>query len=96
MSAKSAADALVKYDATLADQLRVALEGHESCPALCPSNVTSQIIRDASGSWTLSLAAEAAGTKEFDVLVALAQYHLHLGTHMAASASVHIALRTTL
>ncbi len=92
MSAKSAADALMAYDTTLAEQVTRLFEDHASHSVSYEEK--ARLIRDVAGTWTLSLAAASAGVDEEQVLVALARHYLHGGTQMAASGFVSAALNS--
>lgn len=91
MSAKAAADALVAYDATLGKQIADLYDGHKHHSTV-PKSDKAQLVRDVAGTWTLSLAASAAGVSEQQALVALARHHLHCGTPLAAEGFVCAAL----
>ena len=90
MSAKKAAEALMQYDSDLRERVERLFEGR--LHSLVPRNEKEEVIREAAGTWTLSLAAHAAGVTETQVLVALARYHLHVGTPMVAEGAVESAL----
>lgn len=89
MSAKRAAEALVQFDTTLRESIEkldslgdywwITEEGIEAAAA---------VIREVSATWTLSLAAASAGVTEVQVLCALGQRHLHMGTQVAAGGMV--------
>lgn len=93
MGAKTAADALVKFDTELRDRIE-ALESRGGYWWIQEgaSAETDAILRDCAGTWTLSLAAESAGVTERQVLVALARFHLHRGTQICAEGAVTQAL----
>lgn len=90
MSAKSAADALMTYDTTLAEQVRNLFDGRQHIAVR--SEEKAKLIREISGTWTLSLAAAAGGIGEDQVLIALHRFHLFGGTQPAATAFVRAAL----
>lgn len=73
MSAKSAAAALIEFDVDAAALLPPADEflNHEGAVAL------GKILR---GTWTLSVAAAAAGVTEQQVVAAVLQHHTRCGT----------------
>lgn len=94
MSAKSAANALMTYDATLAEQVRNLFEGRDH--SAVRSEEKAQLIREIAGTWTLSLAAAAGGVAEDQVLISLHRFHLFGGTQPAATAFVSAALAKTI
>lgn len=91
MSAKTAADALMAFDTTLTEQVQKLYEGHQYHASVRDEDKAA-LIREVAGTWTLSLAASAAGVSEQQVLIALARGYLHAGTQMAASGFVSAAL----
>ncbi|WP_321940020.1 hypothetical protein [Paraburkholderia sp. J8-2] len=88
MSAKRAAAALVEFDSDTRAEVE-ALAGLEWDQS---ESARLAVILDASATWTLSLAAAAAGVDEAAVLVALARDHLGYRTQMQAAAAVRRAL----
>lgn len=90
MSAKSAADALMAYDATLLEQVRKLFDGRQHI-AVSPEE-KAKLIREVAGTWTLSLAAAAGGVAEDQVLIALHRFHMFGGTQPAAASFVRAAL----
>jgi hypothetical protein len=93
MSAKKAAEALYAFDADareLIDNL-FADRPHYAIPF----EEKHQAIRTLAGTWTLSLAAAAAGVDETAVLVAVAHMYLHCGTIPASRSTVQLAMTAT-
>ena len=83
MGAKTAAAALMAHDADLANGVRnLPDDPNEVIPA------AAQLIRETAGTWTLALAASAAGVSERQVLIALVQKHIHPSTAPAATGFV--------
>lgn len=94
MSAKTAADALMTYDATLAEQVRNLFEGrHHSAVR---SEEKAQLLREVAGTWSLSLAAAAGGVAEDQVLISLHRFHLFGGTQPAATSFVRAVLSSSI
>lgn len=96
MTAKSAADALMTFDATLAEQVQKLFAGCSGSHFKVSSEEKARLIREVAGTWTLSLAASAAGVTERQVLVALTRHHLHHGMNPASSALVEAALNSAI
>lgn len=95
MSAKSAAAALAEFDMELKARIdEINSRGDYWWINEDHSKDAMAIIKDASGTWTLSLAAAAAGVSEEMVLVALYRFHLHGGTQAAASGRVRSILKS--
>lgn len=90
MTAISAANALMTYDADLRARVDEYFGGRE--PYAIPSEESDALLREIAGTWTLGLAAASAGVTERQVLVALARHYLHLGTLKAAISRVYFAL----
>lgn len=90
MSAKRAADALMACDADTAEAVRMLF----SAPATSsiPVSAKSALIRGIAGTWTLTLAAQAGGVSEAQVLTALARHYLNAGSRAACDALVSDAL----
>ena len=92
MSAKAAAAAaLMTFDTTLMEQVQKLYEGHQYHISVRLEDKAA-LIREVAGTWTLSLAASAAGVSEQQVLAALARDYLNAGTPMAASGFVSATL----
>lgn len=91
MSAKSAADAMMTFDVALAEQVKKLFANGKAS-----SEEKISLIREISGTWTLSLAASAAGVTEMQVLVALTRHHLHHGMNPVSAALVEAALNSTI
>lgn len=87
MSAKTAADALMSHDVDFANSVRN-----------LPADVNAQgpaaaaLVRETAGTWTLTLAAAAAGVEENQVLAALVQNYIRPSTAPAARGFVEAAL----
>ncbi|MBP6776235.1 MAG: hypothetical protein KA151_03170 [Piscinibacter sp.] len=77
MSARRAAVALMNHDADIAE--KIAEYFADRRPYFAKSETGEAIVASAAGTWTLTLAADAAGVTERQVLAAIAQ-QLHLGT----------------
>lgn len=91
MSAKKAAEALFQFDQSLRTYVEVMFANRAHHAASWEEKV--DCLRAAKGTWTLSLAAGAAGVSEEAVLTALAQHHLHCGTLLCAKGAVHQAMQ---
>lgn len=89
MSAKAAAGALAEFDVDLKARIDE-INSRRDYWWIYPEDIkdAEQIIRDAAGTWTLSLAAGSAGVSEEMVLVALYRFHLKGGTQVAAAGRV--------
>jgi hypothetical protein len=92
VSAKNAANALVAFDATLAESIKTMFEGRGHYEV--SHEEKTSLLCDVAGTWTLSIAAAAASVTEHQVLVALARYYMHCGTQMASENTVRSALTT--
>jgi hypothetical protein len=93
MSAKRAADALVEFDADLKARVEeINSRGDYWWIDAANGADAEAIIKDTAGTWTLSLAAAAAGVTEESALVALYRNYLHGGTQVAASGRVRSIL----
>lgn len=89
MSAKIAAAALVEFDADLRERVEeINSRGDYWWININHQTDAAKIIKDTAGTWTLSLAAAAAGVSERMVLSALYRFHLKGGTQAAASGRV--------
>ncbi len=87
MSAKIAADALMNHDADLVNSVRnLPVDTNARGPA------AAALVREVAGSWTLTLAAAAAGVEESAVLAALVQNHIRPCTAPASRSFVQAAL----
>ncbi|MGF6996745.1 hypothetical protein [Paraburkholderia sp. GAS32] len=93
MSAKKAAEALYTFDAD-ARELIDALFADRPHYAV-PNEEKQHAIRTIAGTWTLSLAAAAAGVSETDALIAIAHRYLHCGTIPASRSTVQLAMTAT-
>jgi hypothetical protein len=93
MSAKQAAAALVEFDTELKARVEeVNARGSYWWIDAANEADVKAIIKDTAGTWTLSLAAAAAGVTEEAVLVAMYRNHLHGGTQVAALGRVRSIL----
>ncbi|MDP3008234.1 MAG: hypothetical protein Q8N30_04085 [Methylococcales bacterium] len=81
MSARVAAEALFNYDNDLFTEITGVFAGRVANEV--PYEDRVNLIKAAINTWTLSMVAHAAGLSEFQVLVALAKYHLNLGSSSA-------------
>lgn len=97
MTAKAAAAALAEFDVELKARIEeINSRGDYWWINEQHSVDAEQIIKDAAGTWTLSLAASSAGVSEEMVLVALYRNHLHGGTQVAAAGTVRSILKSGL
>lgn len=83
MTAKAAADALLRYDLELADKVRDLFADHANAP-LELNKRKADLIREITDSWTVALAAEAAMVPKKAVLDAFARYHLQTTSRFAS------------
>ena len=95
MSGKAAAAALAEYDVELKARIEeIHSRGDYWWIDPQHSKDAEQIIKDTAGTWTLSLAAGAAGVSEEIVLTALYRFHLKGGTQVAAAGRVRSILNS--
>lgn len=93
MSAKRAGDALVEFDTDLKSRVEeINSRGNYWWIDAANRADANAIIKDTAGTWTLSLAAAAAGVTEEAALVALYRNYLHGGTQVAAAGMVRSIL----
>lgn len=74
MSARRASAALIEFDCDTADAVRTLFEDRD--PAQVSRQEKAAVLEQLAGTWTLGLAAKAAGLSEKDVLTAFARDHL--------------------
>jgi hypothetical protein len=83
MSAKQAAEALIQHDPHISARAQEIQDRGNYCPAR--REAVMDLLRETMGTWTLTLAAQAANTTEQNVIAALAcNEPLRIGTAVVA------------